>query len=280
MCAGVGISFFILPTEADKATLDAFDSFSRRVSTSEIFHQDSRWELNLVPWTEALEEDASAREPKCAGDDFHPKHFGRRVYCYFEGNPHGSMSCEDCNGQWDRASAPHQQKIITKLCGGNNYVQYTATDFALKHAQESCPSCTHLLVTNGDNQYSGDFLAETLARQSKITGVDFWNEDTGKLVEFEVVKSRADLGAVLLDMDHIVRNNITFLGSVAEYTRLWAVPCDRDVHPGKVDLSGPYMKGAYHDADFWFLRTAGHYLPVRGPSRSAVKVPLLLFNHQ
>ena len=68
-----------------------------------------------------------------------------------------------------------------------------------------------MLVTNGDNQYSGDFLAETLARQSKITGVDFWNEDTGKLVEFEVVKSRADLGAVLLDMDHIVRNNITFL---------------------------------------------------------------------
>lgn len=49
-----------------------------------------------------------------------------------------------------------------KVCVYENHVYYQTTDVALKELVEGCAWCTHVLVTNDDNNYHPDYFRETL----------------------------------------------------------------------------------------------------------------------
>jgi hypothetical protein len=70
---------------------------------------------------------------------------------------------------------------IQKLCGYNNYVYYRATDEALTETVTSCQRCTHVLVTNADNNYAPTFFAATLENKQDIIVTDFAHQ-SGSMV--------------------------------------------------------------------------------------------------
>lgn len=93
-----------------------------------------------------------------------------------------------------------------------------------------CPTCTHVLVTNGDNSYHPDFLVTALKEQRDLVITDFLSQ--GKLVDSDFKLARLDLGGVLLDKKVFKDGQRSFLNSLPQKA------IAKDVH----------------DADWWFVQ--------------------------
>ncbi|EWM25935.1 hypothetical protein Naga_100134g8 [Nannochloropsis gaditana] len=57
---------------------------------------------------------------------------------------------------------------VHRYCDFDHYVYYAATDKALATFVLPCRSCTHVLVTNGDNGYAPSFLRETVRQSADL----------------------------------------------------------------------------------------------------------------
>ena len=119
-----------------------------------------------------------------------------------------------------------------RLCDVGDYVYYVATDRALVDFVVPCANCTHVLVTNGDNGYAPEFLAEKSWRRDDLVIVGFTH---GRIPVSPRIRSGwIELGAVLLRKRVLKDGRWVFLTSLPHGARAHEV----------------------HDADFWFVKHA------------------------
>ncbi len=138
-----------------------------------------------------------------------------------------------CSGkvraQYERT---YKQEEVHKYCDFEHYVYYAATDRALAELVAPCASCTHVLVTNGDNGYAPDFLDEAFQRPEDLVVVPFLHEGEAKQPVLGI--GGMDLGGVLMQKRVLEDGRSLFMSSLP-------------------DGAGPKE---VHDADFWFVRHA------------------------
>jgi hypothetical protein len=137
-----------------------------------------------------------------------------------------------------------------KICEYSNYAYYRATDEALLSVVRDCPTCTHVLVTNGDNGYAPTFLHETLKHKEELVITDFAHEGDMKVGELEL--GDLDLGGVLFRKSVLRGGQHTFLSSLP---------------PGATAME-------VHNADFWFAKKA-----VQDGASFTVVHKLLFYHH-
>lgn len=142
------------------------------------------------------------------------------------------------------------QQSTARLCDQDHYQYFKATDRALLDFVVPCASCTHVLVTNGDNGYAPEFLGLTTQLKENVVIVAFTHDR--KPVAPEVKPGWIDLGAVLLRKEVIEGGRRIFLTSLPEGARA------REVH----------------DADFWYVKHA-----VDRFSHVFIKDRLLMYHH-
>jgi hypothetical protein len=121
---------------------------------------------------------------------------------------------------------------MERMCDFDDYVYYVATDRALEDFMVNCRTCTHVLVTNGDNGYAPEFFAETTAREEDIVIARFTHDRRLSIPRIEI--GGIDLGAVLLRKRVLEGGRRLFLNSLPKGARA------REVH----------------DADYWYVEQA------------------------
>ena len=120
------------------------------------------------------------------------------------------------------------------------------TDFVVP-----CANCTHVLVTNEDNGYAPDFLAEVAWRRKDLVIVGF----THGLIRISprVRAGWIDLGAVLLRKRVLEDGRWVFLTSLPPGARAHEV----------------------HDADYWFVK----HVVDSGFSHALIGDRILMYHH-
>lgn len=128
--------------------------------------------------------------------------------------------------------AEHGEGDTHRICDFDHYVYYMATDRGLTEAVRGCPSCTHFVITNGDNLYSPDFLPHTLKADRDMVATGFCH--AGMAYEARMELGHIDLGAMLVRRSVLREGSKTFLTSLPE------------------EASAKHV----HDADYWFFKHA------------------------
>ena len=161
----------------------------------------------------------------------------------------GPFSCTE------RVRAAYTQefarKVVHRYCDFDHYVYYAATDKALLDFVVPCSSCTHVLVTNGDNGYAPSFLKETLRQPTDLAIVAFVHMNQPLVPA--IVLGGLDLGAVLMRVSVLDEGRKVFLTSL---------PVG----------AGPKQ---VHDADYWMVLNALD----RGLTFSLLKEKVLMYHH-
>ncbi len=149
---------------------------------------------------------------------------------YAEAKSENPYNCTD----HDRATylINLQPGAMERMCEFDDYAFYVATDRALAEFVVPCATCTHVLVTNGDNGYAPDFFYETTRRQKDIVLVRFTHDR--RLSRPTIELGGVDLGAVLLRRRVLEEGRRLFLTSLPKGARA------REVH----------------DADYWYVKHA------------------------
>jgi hypothetical protein len=138
-----------------------------------------------------------------------------------------------CTDEVRRAYLAQEGEADThKLCDFDHYVYYVATDRALTDFVATCDTCTHVLVTNGDNGYAPDFLRTALSRHEDIVATSFTHAE--RVFHTKIRKGQIDLGAVLIRTRVLEGGTKVFLTSLPRGAKAKEV----------------------HDADYWFVQDA------------------------
>jgi hypothetical protein len=145
----------------------------------------------------------------------------------------------------------YKKEEVHKYCDFEHYVYYAATDRALAELVVPCASCTHVLVTNGDNGYAPDFLDEAFTRPEDLVVVPFLHEGEAKQPVMGI--GGMDLGGVLMQRRVLDEGRSLFMSSLPD-------------HAGPKEV---------HDADFWFVRKAID----RGMSYALLSDRVLMYHH-
>lgn len=140
---------------------------------------------------------------------------------------------------------------VHRYCDFDHYVYYAATDKALATFVLPCRSCTHVLVTNGDNGYAPSFLRETVRQSADLAIVGFTHRNQAQTPVLGV--GGLDLGAVLMRVGVLDHGRRLFLSSLPV-----------DAGPKEV-----------HDADYWMVVNALE----RGLSFAVCKNQLLMYHN-
>lgn len=119
-----------------------------------------------------------------------------------------------------------------RLCDQEHYQYFKATDRALHDFVTTCRYCTHVLVTNGDNGYAPEFLAETVKQEKDLVIVGFTHDR--EKVSPKIELGSVDMGAIMLRPRVLDGGNRLFLNS----------------------LPGGARAREVHDADYWFVKHA------------------------
>lgn len=114
-----------------------------------------------------------------------------------------------------------------------------------------CGTCTHVLITNGDNAYAPDFFTEATDPQEDIVVVGFTHAREPYRPTLEL--GAIDMGAVLIRKRVLDGGRKLFLTSLPKGARARAV----------------------HGADFWFVKHAVD----RGNSIRILKDRILMYHH-
>jgi hypothetical protein len=141
---------------------------------------------------------------------------------------------------------------LRALCDQDHYMYFKATDRALAEFVVPCDSCTHVLVTNGDNGYAPDFFTEATRRPEDVVIVGFTHARLAYLKP-KVKLTAMDMGAVLLRKRVFDGGRKLFLSSLPKGSRARAV----------------------HGADYWFVRHAVD----RGMSCRILENQILMYHH-
>jgi hypothetical protein len=129
-CAGIQLYLIFVLTEGDEVSKRMLKQVELRLGSYQILSFDFVTADCSIGWQSSLAEAAEAESPHCSQEDRIPSNFVDRVYCYFEGNPLGSYSCEQCSGPW-KAIVSEDHPIIQKMCDNHAFVDYRITDHAL-----------------------------------------------------------------------------------------------------------------------------------------------------
>lgn len=140
---------------------------------------------------------------------------------------------------------------VHRYCDFDHYVYYAATDQALLDFVVPCSSCTHVLVTNGDNGYAPSFLEETRRQLTDLAIVAFIHVNRPQIPAIRI--GGLDLGAVLMRVNVLDEGRKVFLTSLP-------------VGAGPKEV---------HDADYWMVSNALD----RGFSFSVLKDEVLMYHH-
>lgn len=144
-----------------------------------------------------------------------------------------------------------ESEEVHRYCDFDHYVYYAATDKALLDFVVPCSSCTHVLVTNGDNGYAPSFLKETVRQPTDLALVGFLHM-TQPLVP-SIALGALDLGGVLMRVSVLDEGRKAFLTSLP-------------VGAGPKEV---------HDADYWMVVNALD----RGLTFSLLKDEVLMYHH-
>ena len=139
----------------------------------------------------------------------------------------------------------------SKLCDYDHYMYYAATDKALRDLVATCRTCTHVLVTNGDNGYAPSFLTESLAEDTDLVVAAFTHAARPHAPAIKL--GALDLGAVLMKKEVLRHGTKSFLSSLPPQARA------REVH----------------DADYWFVQDAVD----RGMTYTILTNRTLMYHH-
>ncbi len=145
----------------------------------------------------------------------------------------------------------HGAHSTYKLCDLDQYVYYKATDRALLDFVVACRTCTHVLVTNGDNGYAPSFLTTTLRQAADFSIVGFLHG--AKPVAPKPELGSVDLGAVMMRKHVLDEGDRVFLNSLPRGARA------REVH----------------DADYWYVKNAID----RGATYALLSDEILMYHH-
>jgi len=135
------------------------------------------------------------------------------------------------------------------LCDQDHYMYFKATDRALAEFVVPCATCTHVLVTNGDNGYAPDFFAAATQPREDVVITHVRKPFPKPRIELTMI----DLGAVLLRKRVFEEGRRLFLTSLPKGARARAV----------------------HGADFWFVKHAVG----RGMSYRILNNRILMYHH-
>ena len=121
-------------------------------------------------------------------------------------------------------------ELYKRTCSYPNKQHYIATDLGLSDAI-ACITCTHVLVTNADNHYLTTFLPRMIT-SSVLTMCWFYNNGHPPgIIETTAARTQVDLGAVVVSLDFLRRNPLSFISSLPKLS-----------HPRH-----------FHDNDWWFV---------------------------
>ena len=140
---------------------------------------------------------------------------------------------------------------VHRYCDFDHFVYYAATDKALLDFVVPCESCTHVLVTNGDNGYAPSFLKETLRQPTDLAIVAFIHMNKSEVPVIGI--GGLDLGGVLMRVSVLDEGRKVFLTSLP-------------VGAGPKEV---------HDADYWMVVNALD----RGLTFSVLKEQVLMYHH-
>lgn len=167
-----------------------------------------------------------------------------------------------------RYQGTYKKEEVHKYCDFEHYMYYAATDRALAEWVAPCDTCTHVLVTNGDNGYAPDFFDEAFQRPEDLVVVPFVHE--GEAIARPVLGiGGMDLGGVLMRKRAVVKEGEGGEGDgegggeqQRAYTFMGSLP----------ENAGPKE---VHDADYWFVRRAVD----RGMSYALLSDRVLMYHH-
>ena len=141
---------------------------------------------------------------------------------------------------------------VHRYCDFDHYVYYAATDRALLDLVVPCKTCTHVLVTNGDNGYAPDFLKATLRQEeADLAIVGFVHDSQSQRPVIGI--GRLDLGAVMMRTKVLDGGAHLFMSSLPP-----------EAGPKEV-----------HDADYHIVKSALE----RGLTYAILRDRLLMYHH-
>jgi hypothetical protein len=135
-CAVADLFIHIVSTEIDEKSGKVLKMLEKDLAQDPRFAGNERVTVKFFEWTAQHKADIwdayGATAPKCTEDDHSTEGFGKRVLCYFEGNPMSTWTCDQCMHFWNRIWKGGKTKMAKKVCDGHNYVDYATTDASLK----------------------------------------------------------------------------------------------------------------------------------------------------